>query len=382
MPKTRKSIIESVNFSYWELKEYFKTFDLIVVGSGIVGLSTAISFLEKNKKKSVLVLERGILPNGASTKNAGFACFGSPSELLDDIKNTNEETVWQTVKMRWEGLSLLKKRLGEKNIAYKPLGGFELFDNEKLLNDNLNELDFLNKSINEITGKKNCYTVVNPKAHPFAKIKGIIRNNYEGQLDTGLMMRNLLQLAQQMGVVILNSISVTELVDVGNGVEIKSNFGIFKARKVVVATNGFATQLLNIKDIKPARAQVLITKPINNLKIKGAFHYQQGYYYFRNIDNRILFGGGRNLDFKAETTTELKVNLRIQAKLDEILKQIILPKTPFEVEHRWSGIMGVGSEKKPIIKIVSPNVIAAVRMGGMGVAIGSLVGKQSIEMLE
>ena len=49
---------------------------------------------------------------------------------------------------------------------------------------------------------------------------------------------------------------------------------------------------------------MLITKPIKNLHIKGTFHLDKGYYYFRNIDDRILFGGGRNLDFKTEETTE------------------------------------------------------------------------------
>ena len=39
--------------------------------------------------------------------------------------------------------------------------------------------------------------------------------------------------------------------------------------------------------------------------------------------------------------------------------------------------MGIGSEKKPIIKAVTKNVVCAVRMGGMGVAIGSLVGKMA-----
>ncbi len=381
MPKSHNSIIKTVNFSYWELNHYFKTYDLIVIGSGIVGLSTAISFIEKNKKAKVLVLERGILPSGASTKNAGFACFGSPSELLDDLLKTNEETVWQTVKMRWEGLNLLQKRLGKKNIDYKPYGGFELFDNEKLLDECAEKLTYLNKNIKKIIAKNNCYNNVSSKINYFSNIKGVIKNNFEGQINTGLMMKNLILLAQKRGVIILNSVAVLQLNDLGNVVEINSNIGVFKSKKVVVATNGFATQLLNIADVKPARAQVLITKPISNLKIKGAFHYQQGYYYFRNIDNRILFGGGRNLDFKGETTTDLKLNTTIQTKLDEILKTIILPNTKFEVEHRWSGIMGVGSEKKPIVKTVSNNVIAAVRMGGMGVAIGSLVGKMAVEKM-
>ena len=43
--------------------------------------------------------------------------------------------------------------------------------------------------------------------------------------------------------------------------------------------------------------------------------------------------------------------------------------------------MGVGSEKKPIIKLVNPNVLAAVRMGGMGVAIGSLVGQEAADKI-
>ncbi len=381
MLNIKNSIPDFVNFSYWELNQYFKIYDLIVIGSGIVGLSTAVSFLEKNKKASVLVLERGILPSGASTKNAGFACFGSPSELLDDLKRSNENTVWQTVKMRWEGLQLLQKRLGKTNINYKAHGGFELFNDQKILDECLEKLDYLNKNIKHIVNKPRCYTNITTKINYFKNIKGILKNKYEGQIDTGLMMKNLILLAQQKGAVILNSIPVTKINDVGNVVEIISKVGVFKAKKVIVATNGFASELLNIKDVAPARAQVLITKPIANLKIEGTFNYQQGYYYFRNINNRILFGGGRNIDFSGETTTELKLNLVIQNKLDLLLKTIILPNTKFEVEHRWSGIMGVGKEKLPIIKHVSPNVIAAVRMGGMGVAIGSLVGKKAVEIL-
>lgn len=367
-------------YSYWELKQYFRQFDLIVIGSGIVGLSTAISFKQRNKRASVLVLERGLLPDGASTKNAGFACFGSPSELMDDLKNMGAESVWSTVKMRWEGLALLRKRLGDRHLDYKALGGYELFDDEQLFKQCLDATHDLNKSMQQVLGLKDCYTVTQ-NTHPFKTIKGALLNKYEGQIDTGRMMKSLIFMAHRLGIEILNNIAVTEINDLGHHVELNSPAGIFKAAAVVAATNGFAAELLAIADVRPARAQVLITTPIRGLKLKGTYHYQQGYYYFRNIDNRVLFGGGRNLDFETETTTAPGLNPKIQQDLDRLLKEMILPGTRYEVAQRWTGIMGVGREKKPILKRVSKNVLAAVRMGGMGIAIGSWVGEEAAASL-
>ena len=373
---------KNINYSYWELKQYFTEFDLIVIGAGIVGLSSAISYKNKNKKAKILILERGLLPNGASTKNAGFACFGSSSELLDDLSKNNSETIWETVLMRWQGLQILRKRLGDKGIDLNLWGGYELFDSKENKIKSLEKIKDLNKEIYHHLGLKNCFSEYPKNNFGFKNTKGIILNKYEGQIDTGLMMQNLLLLAQKKGITVLNNIEIKAINDLGGKVELKSINGVFKAKKVVVATNGFANELLKINNIKPARAQVLITKPISQLKIKGTFHYQEGYYYFRNIKNRLLFGGGRNINLKKEETSEIGLNSKIQNHLEYLLKTMILPNTAFEIEHRWSGIMGVGNEKKPIIKPISNNVIAAVRMGGMGIAIGSKVGEIVAKILK
>ncbi len=373
-----------LNFSFWEKQTYFNDVELIVIGSGIVGLNAAISFKEKHKNAKVIILERGILPQGASTKNAGFACFGSVSELLSDLKKTNEDTVWQTVEMRIKGLEVLISRLGDKAIDYKEFGGYELFDKEERYQECADSIELFNKKVKSFTGTDNTYSVENKKikSFQFNNIKGLIWNKKEGQIDTGRMMQSLIEYAQNKGVIILNSIQVLSLEDKKTQVEVKTSLGDFVSKKVVVCTNGFANELLNLKDVKPARAQVLVTKPIPNLKIKGTFHYDEGFYYFRNIGNRVLFGGGRNLDFEKETTTSFALNSKIQKKLETLLNTVILPETQFEIEHRWTGIMGVGNEKKPIIQKTSPNVVCAVRMGGMGVAIGSLVGKLAISELD
>lgn len=372
----------NVNISYWETERYLGLQDLVVIGSGIVGLFTALNYKKQNPKAKVTVLERGVLPFGASTKNAGFACFGSLSELLDDLTHIPEKQVWDTVRMRSKGLELLRKTLGDKAIDYKPLGGYELFDNEEELNECIKQLPVMNKKMEKLIGEKNCYTLVNSKIKTFGlkNTKGLILNRCEGQIDTGKMMESLMSMVRKNHINILNGVEVTNILETTSSAKIQTNIAEFTAKKVVVATNGFAKQLLKIKDVNPARAQVLITKPIQGLKIKGSFHYKKGFYYFRNINGRLLFGGARHLDIKGETTTEFKLTGQIQKDLEKKLKQIILPNTSYEIEHRWVGIMGVGSEKKPIIKHVSPHVIAAVRMGGMGIAIGSLVGYEAAKL--
>jgi hypothetical protein len=369
-----------MNLSYWEHKTWLSNIDFAVIGSGIVGLNCALSLRKKYPKSKIVVFERGILPSGASTKNAGFACFGSISEILEDLKTHSEEEVIQLVKSRVEGLQLLRNTLGDQQLDYKEYGGYELFTKEdaELFETCKSKIDFVNEFLKPIFNSE----IFSEKENHF-DFKNIqpklIYSKFEGQIDTGKMMLGLIKKASEENILILNSSEITNVSDNGIAVSLQLNSSEdILVKKVFIATNGFAKQFLN-EDIKPARAQVLVTKPIENLKIKGTFHLDKGYYYFRNIENRILFGGGRNLDFKTEETTDMELTQLIQNKLEELLKTVILPTQSFEIDHRWSGIMGLGKQKKPIIKAVSENVFCGVRLGGMGVAIGSSIGKELSE---
>lgn len=369
-----------MNLSYWELKEWFFNVDFTIVGSGIVGLNCALNLKEKYPKANILIIEKGMLPQGASSKNAGFACFGSISELIDDLQNHTQEEVFNLVEKRWKGLELLRKNLGDKNIDFQQNKGYELFLNEDLYDSCLVKKDDVNKLLFPLF-KQNVFTVDDNK-FGFKNIhQNYITNQLEGQIDTGKMIAELLLKVQKLGIKIINNLNVLSFEETANSVVVKTDKITFKTNKVLIATNGFAKKLLK-ENIEPARAQVLITKPIKNLKIKGTFHLDKGYYYFRNINNRILFGGGRNLDFKAENTSEFGETSLIQNKLEELLENIILPNQDFEIAHRWSGIMGVGNQKKAIVKQISNNVFCGVRLGGMGVAIGSLVGKELADLLD
>jgi glycine/D-amino acid oxidase-like deaminating enzyme len=370
-----------MNLSYWELKNWFSGIDYTIVGSGIVGLHCALRLRERFPESKILVLEKGMLPQGASTKNAGFACFGSISEVIDDLKSHTEDEVFQLIQKRWNGLQLLRKRLGDSSIDFKPFGGYELFlkDDGSFYNECLQKVPFINELLKPLF--RNDVFAKEVDRFAFQGIhEYLIFNPFEAQIDTGNMMQALLKEAVSQNIMVLNQVEVTAFHEKHNQVEVVMDDFSFMTKKILFATNGFAGQLTN-DAVKPARAQVLITEPIPNLDIKGTFHLDKGYYYFRNIDDRILIGGGRNLDFQGETTTEFGQTDLIQNKLEQLLKEVILPNKDFKIAHRWSGIMGLGSSKTPIVTQLSENVYCGVRLGGMGVAIGSLIGQELADLV-
>lgn len=369
-----------MNLSFWEIKNWFSQVDFTIVGSGIVGLHCALRLRELYPNSKILILEKGALPQGASTKNAGFACFGSISEIIDDLSHHSEKEVIALVQKRKTGLELLRKNLGDAVIDYQQNGGYELFlkKDTELLEKCLDKLPFINNLFRSVF-KENTFASVSNN-FGFENIHNeLILNPFEGQINTGNMMQALLKKAIENNILILNQQQVTQHVETTSGVEVFLTEFSFKTKKLLYATNGFAAELIK-SEVKPARAQVLITKPIANLQFKGTFHFEEGYYYFRNIGNQILFGGGRNLDFEQETTTDFGITEKIQCHLENLLKEVILPHQRIEIQHRWSGIMGMGESKNPIVQQLSDHVYCGVRLGGMGVAIGSLIGTELADL--
>jgi len=370
------------NLSYWEKDSFLRRADFTVIGSGIVGINAALKWKEKYPKSRVVVIERGSLPSGASTKNAGFACFGSLSELVEDLEQYGEQEVFALVAKRWEGLKCLRTKLGDSLIDYEENGGYELFLEDSKDAAHLKKyIPFLNDRIASTIGQQAVFSIVeNTTTFGFRKNTQLIRNRVEGQLHPGKMMQAFLQLARAKGIILLTGATVQNWKEDSTGVFIETDLLELKTKKLLVATNGFTTQLLPEIELQPARNQVIVTQPIPNLSFKGCFHHDRGYYYFRNIGNRILLGGARNLAPIAETTAEFGESSIIQQGLLKFLSEVILPNQEVEIDQKWSGILGVGTTKTPIVKRISEHVGIAVRLGGMGVAIGTLIGEEGAEL--
>jgi glycine/D-amino acid oxidase-like deaminating enzyme len=94
----------------------------------------------------------------------------------------------------------------------------------------------------------------------------------------------------------------------------------------------------------------------------------------------VLIGGGRNLDFKAEETFENGETEIVQKELRRLLSEMILPNIDYRIEYSWSGTMAFGNEITPIVKQLEKNIYCAVRCNGMGVAMGSLLAEEVVQL--
>jgi gamma-glutamylputrescine oxidase len=374
-----------MSLSIWEKETFYSPQDIIIVGAGLMGLWSALELKKRNKDLRITIVERTTTPLGASTRNAGFACFGSPTELLHNAETIGTDAMLQVVEMRCKGIEKIKSYFSAEQIGFDACGGYECINTNYRHWDVLDDkIQWLNQLLKEITGKENSFQKT-PEKLATTGLMGfdtLIENATEAALHSGKLVQALTQKVQAAGVTILYGIEITGIEKQSTQITLQTNQQIsLVAKQVLLNTNAFTQQLLPELDITPARGQVIVTSPIEGLAMKGTFHYDEGFYYWRNLGNRILIGGARNEAFTEEETIDLAGSEKIKLALEAFLKKHLHPSYQYNIDHHWSGIMGFTADKKPFVGKVSDHVFAAIACNGMGVALTPVVAEKVADLL-
>ena len=373
------------NLSIWEKETFYAPQDVIIAGAGLMGLWSALELKKRNDKLRITILERNTTPLGASTRNAGFACFGSPTELIHDAEIMGTDAMLQVVEMRYKGIEKIKTHFSAIQTGFDLCGGYECINKNYKHWDALDsKLDWLNGSLKEITGTENIFHQRNDKLTQLGLqgFDALIENITEASLHSGKLVQALTQKVLSAGIHILYGIEITNWEKQASQINIQTNKQIkLASQQLLLCTNAFTHSLAPMPKVTPARGQVIVTSPINNLAMKGTFHFDEGFYYWRNLGNRILIGGARNSAFEEEQTTDLSGSLVVKKALAYFLQEHLHPKYQYTIEHHWSGIMGFTTDKKPFVEQISDGVFAAIACNGMGVALTPVIAENVAAML-
>lgn len=368
------------NLSIWEKESYYAPQDLVIAGAGLMGLWAALELKKQRPSLRITILERNSTPLGASTRNAGFACFGSPTELIHDADTLGPDVMLAVAEMRYKGIQKTRAHFTDEQIGFDACGGYECINsNYKNWKELPEKLQWLNDLLKEITGKPSVFQQAGHKLTTMG-LRGfdtLIENVTEAALHSGKLVQALTQKVQATGVSILYGIEVTGTEKTQHTVTLRTNQPFsFTATHVLLCTNAFTGNLAPKARIQPARGQVIVTSPIPGLALRGTFHFDEGFYYWRNLGNRILLGGARNVAFEEEATTDLSGSAAVKKALEVFLRQHLSPTYQYRIEHHWSGIMGFTADKRPFTALVGDAVTAAIACNGMGVALTPVVAEQ------
>jgi glycine/D-amino acid oxidase-like deaminating enzyme len=274
--------------------------DLIVIGGGATGLWAALRSLERDPRRSVLVLEADRVAEHASGRNGGF-CAASithgdangrsrwPDEmpLLRRLGDENLDQIERAIELY--GIDCGAARTGQLDVAVEPW-------QVEALRQEAAERARAGLDHRFLEGRDLHHEFGSPRA-----LAGLLEPNGQIMLDPARLCWGLTDAIEHLGGSICEYTRVGKIERRHGRIEVSTNRGTMHAEKVVVATAGFRALAPAARSrVIPVYDYVLVTEPISTQQIaeigwtshRGVADAGNQFHYLRlTDDNRILFGG-------------------------------------------------------------------------------------------
>lgn len=352
--------------------------EVAIIGAGYAGLNAALELAENHGIRAT-VLDAGQPGWGASGRNAGFACMGGSAlegAQIARLLDTDAAAEWHA----YEGAAIERVRdnlaryaiaadpgpEGEICIAHsarrfkamreQPLApGTEIWDRA--------ELDARGLAGPGFHG--GLYRAQGFSLHPLKYVLGLARA------------------AQAAGVALHGDSAVTSLRRDGAGWLLVTAQGRLRARRVLVATNGYSDEALPEwlgGRIFPVLSAILVTRPLTQEELGAqgwtsrlmAYDSRRVLHYFRLLPcGRFLFGGRGGISADPSALAAFHTTLR--AEFEAMFPAFAGAQT----QYYWAGFVCLTGSLAPYCAEVpdQPGLFAALGWHGNGVAAASAAGR-------
>lgn len=394
------------NHSFWQLKygEYTANaaleagshnVDVVIVGGGYTGLTTARELLKDNPSLQIMVLEGAEIGFGASGRNGGFnmTLFGLEPE---------------TTVLRWgKQRSIEAQQYMEKAVSYVR----RLIEDNNLDSDyehnGLWRVAYSDKQLKRLRKSFNLLQEISPSSYHFIEqsdiknelnapqIQGAIFEPDNGILDPCKHVRGLKRLAESKGAIIHENTLVTGIKQTTSGILVSTVNAEISCKKLVLATNAWSHKIQGLKKIKSRQRPVwtyqIVSDPLtenewqelgwrNRMSIEDN---RQLIHYLRITKcGRITIGGGNiTAQFKKEIT-QWK-NDKIWHDLENHFRWLFPTLKHKKIYYKWGGIVSVNIDLTPEVGFIgNDDIIYACGCIGHGVSLTQLNGRLIADLLQ
>jgi gamma-glutamylputrescine oxidase len=366
--------------SHWHRSQVQKfhdvSSDVVIVGGGYAGLSTAFWLTELRPDLKIILLERNFCGAGASGRNAGFLTMGSASFYKALTLKWGAVKAKSIHQFAQESIDLVYQHVlkSSPEVEFDQTTSLTLFQSGPQFKD-WSDVTF-NPAFFNFSWKKNSELPQGLQG----KFYGAYENGPEFRVNPVLLLSALKKNLQSRGVQIIENSSAFELTSMG----VKTELSFIHSHQVVLALNGYFPQFSPLfKDvITPRRAQMLAVELEENLECPGLYYDPPERVYWRMArDNLLLIGGKRLLDEEGEVGDFEKVSSTIQQGLEDYLTHQL--KVKYKIIHRWSGTMGFTEHELPLLQKIKAPIETFVMGGfsGHGMGLGFRAGKEMAQLI-
>jgi glycine/D-amino acid oxidase-like deaminating enzyme len=363
------------------------TADVVIVGGGYTGLSTALHLAESFPERQVVLLEGARVGYGASGRNCGlvlpfiggaeataqrlveagrvdearkvFAATSAGIGLIEDlVSKRGVDCEWERVENLLGAITPRQEaRLEREQRMYAALGLDATWLPESELRQRI-----------DVAGYRGALTVPS-----------------SGMLNPAKLATGLLALARAGGVEVHEGSPVVEITT-GTTVAVHTPRGAVRAPVLVMATNAYTHHLGFLRGrILPVHCFSIASAPLTEAQIaalswdgRHSLHDVRSFFdLFRlTADDRILLSGGDAFYCYGGAAVDEEGH-RDYARLERSFRRLFPALADVPITHRWAGHVGVPLDMVPTIGAFGPahNVFFAGGYAGHGVPVAVLAGR-------
>lgn len=379
------------------------TFDLAIVGGGMLGVAHAYHALRAGKR--VAILEKSVRPEGATVKNFG------------QIVPSGMDARWQAFGRK--SLEVYRSLQEQADITVTPFGSIYIASDaeEMTLLEELARNNRDNDYTSELLTKDNClqrYPGLRPDY-----VRGGLFFPQELTVDPRLAIHRIIALLQERyGLIYYPGTLVTAIGPIGERLSLENNRRReLTAEKVLVCSgNDFHTLFPDIfqkSELQSVKLQMLLTKPQTQVQIPGsvltgwtirryesfrecpsyaaikakedptAYHREMGIHilFKQTADGRVILGDSHEYwDAGSPETIDFQIDDDINQAIIGAAKNIYDLDT-YTVDKTWVGVYSQCKDRDIFEMEVMPNVHIVTGIGGKGMTGSFGFAEQQVEKL-
>lgn len=365
-----------MSVSFWQqtARADVAAYDVIVVGGGIVGCSTAYWLRRRRSRLRVALVEAQTIGHGATGRNAGFLLQGTDTDYLTDIDTYGPHRAKALWRFTRDNRNLIESELQGAEFGLVARGSLLVAGTEE-------EDRRLQASVPPLRTIGAPVVYLSPKETN----RRLGAEGFRGSLFvTSGAMVNPMRLVQHIVAAsrahVLEYHPVQAIIPEGDHYRLETGGRRLEAGQVVLALGAYLPQLLPALApyVRPVRAQMLATAPADAQYVRVPAYTHEGEFYIRQVSGgQVLLGGARHRNADEEVGYEDVTTPAVQGDLEHYLREHFPWARALPVEHRWSGTMGFSPDRLPVVGTVpdQPGNVWATGFTGHGMSYGFRMGK-------